>query len=127
MRSTKISAASRSSPTEYQIHAAFVEYVKTKHLADYLIHIPNEGRRSWREGKKQKALGLMKGASDLFLAVPTTRHHGMWHEIKSAKRKETTEQIEFGARMKLKGYEYKCSHSIDEAIANHEEYLRCSP
>ena len=45
------------SPTEDQIHRAFVEYVERKHptLAQLLIHVPNEGKRRFGRGKTPKA------------------------------------------------------------------------
>jgi UDP-2,3-diacylglucosamine pyrophosphatase LpxH len=119
---------------------AFVDYVNKVHseIASNLIKIDNENRCSWAEGKRKKKEGKRKGASDYFLAHPVRKTYkdnqdgslheyvvcGMWHELKTEKGKETLEQRMFGDRMIKSGYEYKCSHSIDEAIANLELYLK---
>ena len=117
-------------PTEYQIQCAFVEYVATKHphYRQLLIHIPNEGRRSWREGKRQKALGLTRGVADLFFCHPIidgeTQHYcGLWIEIKTGAGRISNEQKTFIAAMLAQGYQAKIARSVDEAIEIFEEYL----
>jgi hypothetical protein len=118
-------------PTEYQIQCAFVEYVEKKypHYRQLLIHIPNEGKRSWREGKRQKKLGLTRGVPDLFFAMPVIngemQHYcGLWIEIKTGAGRIRTEQKVFIANMLARGYQAKIVRSVDEAIAVFEEYIR---
>ena len=36
----------------------------------FFLHIPNEGKRSWNEGKKQKRIGMRKGAPDFLIFPP---------------------------------------------------------
>lgn len=122
-------------PTEYQIHTAFVEYVRVKYpeKAEYLIHIPNEGKRSVVEGKRQKALGLCKGASDIFFPMFHMKHledetvavfGGLWIEIKTKQGKETKHQIAFRERMTAAHYKAVCVHSLEGAIAIFEQYIQ---
>jgi hypothetical protein len=55
------STLNNNQATEYQIHKAFVQYVRKAHpdLAKLLIHIPNEGNRSHKGVSAQKALGFL--------------------------------------------------------------------
>ena len=48
----------------------------------YLIHIPNGGFRSSTEAAIMKGLGVKRGVSDLFLALPRQGLHGLWIELK---------------------------------------------
>ena len=127
------------SPTEDQIHRAFVEYVERKHptLAQLLIHVPNEGKRSLAGGRRQKLLGLRAGVPDLFFARP--RHidyfygngnklghcdyHGLWIELKS--RKGTVSKAQRNMMQELRNQEYwvVICYSLDEAINVFEYYI----
>lgn len=126
-------------PSEYQVQSSFVEYVRHKypHLSKSLIHIPNEGKRSLREGARQKALGLTRGVSDLLLAVPMQFYltledgtgatpiwrHGLWIEMKSGKGKLTKEQEEFLDLMATNGYRTAVARSFEEAVKIFEDYV----
>lgn len=124
-------------PTHEQIQMAFVDYVTKKYpeIAKHIVRIANDGKRSYYEGRKQKKLGLCKGASDLFIAWPQRQHMadgsygrwidkcGLWLEIKTAKDKESPEQMEFRTRMVSARYEAKTAWGIDQAIAIFEAYI----
>lgn len=130
---------SQYKPNESQICIAFVDYVNSRHasLSEDLIHIPNENRCSWPEGKKLKAMGKRAGVSDYFFArakrytvykvegyyEENRLYFGLWLEFKSEKGKCTLSQKSFGERQLAKGYQYKVVYSLDEAIAVFEEYV----
>ena len=133
-------------PTEHQIAASFVQYVELNHptVADSLLHIPNENKCSWAQGKKLKAEGKKAGVSDYFFAKPVVMRLegkiigeeqsyqdylicGLWLELQSKKGKESNEQKAFGERMKANGFAYKCVHSLDKAIEIFETYLKGKP
>lgn len=56
-----------------------------------LYHIPNEGRRSAREGARLKAMGLKAGVPDLCLPVARGGFHALYIELKAPKNGRTTE------------------------------------
>jgi hypothetical protein len=117
--------------SERQIQSLFMQWVEVQYppYRQLLIHIPNEGKRSLAEGRRQKELGLMRGVSDLFFAYPIVngqmQHYcGLWLEMKKKSGRETKEQISFRERMLKQGYQAKVAHSFDEAREIFEEYIR---
>ena len=52
-------------------------------IADWLIAIPNGGKRNAGEAARMKKQGVKAGVSDLFLALPAKRFHGLWIEMKA--------------------------------------------
>lgn len=99
----------------------------------YLIHIRNEGKRSIYEGAKAKKMGLMKGVSDLFLAIPSyfptnfapissINEAGFFIELKSKKGKLSIEQSNFLEEMNEIGYRtgvYYCWTDAAKAICDY--------
>ncbi|NPU91411.1 MAG: VRR-NUC domain-containing protein [Gammaproteobacteria bacterium] len=73
-------------------------------VLDYLVAIPNGGKRSKAIAGKLKAQGVKKGVSDLFLPVPLNERNGLWIEFKAAKGRATPEQLEWIDRMVDVGY-----------------------
>lgn len=118
-------------PTEYQIHKAFVQYVRKKYpvFADLLIHIPNEGKRSHKGVSAQKALGFRTGCLDIFFAKPKIMGYigadrfGLWLEIKSENGKLSASQSAFIFSMTHVGYEARVAYSLEEAIKIFEDYI----
>jgi hypothetical protein len=136
-------------PSESAIQQAIVEWakhinVRSYKLSDFLIKIPNEGKRSFKNGKIMKKEGLRKGVSDLFLALPIREKPtrtisissggcisiikpGLWLEIKSKKGKLSIAQMEWITLMALMGYEATCVYSVDEGIQAIKVYLGMKP
>ncbi|EKN4181136.1 VRR-NUC domain-containing protein [Yersinia ruckeri] len=73
-------------------------------IGDYLIHIPNEGKRGPKAARDAKRLGLRKGVPDLFLALPRGGYAGLWIEMKTLNGKPTVYQQQWIERMKNSGY-----------------------
>ncbi len=70
-------------PLEYVEQEALVRWIKLHPMiGDFLVKMDNEGKRSFAQAHYTKLMGLCVGASDLFLAYPTKRHHGLWIEVK---------------------------------------------
>lgn len=69
-----------------------------------LFHIPNEGKRSLREGANLKKAGLKKGVPDLFLPVPRGEYHGLFIEMKRVDGKAREEQQWWINRLIEEGY-----------------------
>lgn len=104
---------------------AFMDWVKfNPFIKKHLIAIPNEGKRHKITGKNLKRMGLVKGAPDYFLLIPTERYHGLWIEFKAGKRKLDKDQEQFFATAKEQRYECVVVYSAKEAIDEIKEYLK---
>lgn len=116
-------------PSEAEIAKTFVQYVRLKYPEESrsLIHIPNEGKRSQRQGIELKLQGLVPGVSDYFFAIPLSNYAGLWLELKSSRGKESYAQKAFGQRMLKNGYSYHCVYGLDAAILCFEGYLHLRP
>lgn len=102
-------------------------------VAEHVIKIDNEGKRTVGGHMLAKRMGLHKGASDMFIAWPTEQYSGLWLEIKpdgwkgpsGKKQKLHIEcQLNFIAKMNLKGYFAKMVVGVDQALAAVTSYLK---
>ena len=94
-----------------------------------VIKIHNEGLRSVATNVFLLKLGLRKGASDLFFAIPNKKYAGLFMELKKEKWKMTksqaahiNNQLEFISQMNANGYLAKMVIGADEGIALLNEY-----
>ncbi len=93
------------------------------------LHIPNEGKRSPVMGNILKRMGMRGGVSDIFIAYPTTKYHGLWIELKAKNaagqyNKPTIKQIVFIEDMRIMGYEAIVCNGADMAINVIMQYLQ---
>ena len=93
-------------------------------LADDLHHFANERKCSFDEGRKLKRMGVTKGVSDLFLALPLNGFHGLWIELKTEKGKLKHEQMEFIERKNQRGYVAIAVWGLETAQKIIIDYLR---
>lgn len=73
-------------------------------IADYLLAIPNGGRRDAREGARLKAEGVKPGVSDLLLPLRRGGYAGLWLELKAPGEKPNPRQRDWIERMTRAGY-----------------------
>jgi hypothetical protein len=91
-----------------------------------LVHIPNEGRRSKREGGRLKAMGMSAGFPDLLLLVPVYSYHGLAVEMKptgSTWCSVRTEQRLWLARLAGQGYRAEVAYGFDQGREILENYV----
>lgn len=85
-----VSRSKTNNPTEAQEQKALIRWWRES-AALYgldprtLIHPANEGRRTWGGATCLRAMGLIAGVPDLFLAAPRQPYAGLWIELKRAK------------------------------------------
>ena len=101
-----------------------MDWVRFHKLEKVVLHIPNERRCSPQHGAILKRMGVMKGASDLFIARASRGFHGAWLEMKAEKGKLSPSQKEFLERMATEGYFTACRFGAKETISTIEHYLQ---
>ncbi len=119
---------------EDKTQKAILQYLTAVHptARSYTIKIKNEGKHSIAGHMTNKATGLHKYASDLFIAWPTLTHYGLWMEVKpdgwtkprnKAERERVEGQLDFILKMKGVGYEGILVAGVDEGIEAINKYL----
>lgn len=104
-------------PSEEDIHLTVMEWVRCHPtIKDFVIHIPNQGKRSLRYGKLLKDMGMRSGVSDLFIAMAKHGYHGAWIELKQKKGRLSSEQKQFQIDMSEQSYYVTTCYSIERAI-----------
>lgn len=98
-----------------------------------LFAVPNGGARSKATAGKLKAEGVVAGVADLILLVPRSFHitdeyeadhcHALCIEMKTAKGRQSPEQMEWQYKVESKGYRYRVCRSLDEFMAVVDGYL----
>ncbi len=120
-------ATTKASPKEpireWQIQSALVKWARLRGLL--LISIPNAGKRSLHGGCREVTMGLMAGASDLFLAMPSRSGliHGFWIELKIPGKVPTTSQQHFFEAVRSQGYHADWYDDWQKAAQAIEKYL----
>lgn len=124
-------------PSEAEEQRTIVQWLRLQPLLrDRFFKINNEGKRSLAQGANLKALGMRSGASDIFIAFPTSLYHGLFLEVKrnmhyhaSAKQSPTwLAQIKFMEDVKSVGYDAHFCYGFDDCKKIVEHYfLSLSP
>ncbi len=100
-------------------------------LKGHVMMIGNEGRRNVVQAAVSRRMGLLAGASDLFIAKPVGKYAGLWLEVKKAceytKAQRNTDhwkrQEAFQERMRSVGYAAAFAFGAKEGIALISQYL----
>ncbi|PXW40593.1 VRR-NUC domain-containing protein [Erwinia sp. AG740] len=114
---------------ELEEQAALIEWAdKTVidgiRIGDYLLHIPNEGKRGPKAARDAKRLGMRSGVHDLFLALPRGEYAGLWIEMKAVGGRPTPGQLEWQELMRAAGYRAEICYGFDSARNEIERYLQ---
>lgn len=107
--------------TETAEQIAVVQYCEA--MKWYIVHIPNEGKRSPQTANLLKEMGLRPGFPDLFLFEPRGKWHGLAIEMKSEDGRLGKNQEEQLIALNKRGYAVKVAYSSAEAIKSIERYM----
>lgn len=113
---------------EFGIQKVFFQWLEAQYplVRRVTFAVPNGGKRTPAEGAHQRALGLTAGIPDIFMAVPTPEHHGLFIEMKREHGALTYKQIDAIRYLKSEGYKCVVCHSLIQAIDQVKDYLRSS-
>lgn len=111
--------------TESNEQIAAMDWLRAQHpnIAEYTMHIGNERKASYYAGYIMKRMGVLKGASDLFMAWPSGGYHGLFIEVKSKIGRPSPMQKAFIERMRAVGYKAEFCYGADEVINTMKEYI----
>jgi hypothetical protein len=79
---TRPGAGRVSRDREHVEQAHVVSWFRRTYPDLLMYHVPNEGRRSLREGARQKSMGLERGIPDLCVLKAASGYHGLYIEMK---------------------------------------------
>lgn len=123
-------------PTESQEQQTVIKWADMQPLKEFggkigrfLFAIPNGGKRLQREAVRLRAEGVRAGVPDLYFAYPSNGYHGLFIEMKRAKKSlshVSDEQIEWQERLNAAGYLAVVCYGADEAIKTITDYLNGS-
>lgn len=114
---------------ESRIQRAVIAWWSAKHkefgMPECLLFaIPNGLWLGARAGRFAKLEGLRSGVSDLMLAAPRDKYHGLFLEVKTEKGIASDAQMEFIYQAQLQGYFATVRYGYDEVVLAIETYLR---
>ena len=111
--------------SEYAECVAFYRWAQANPVvSDYLIKIPNEGRRNPFSGYCLKLIGLRAGVPDYFLPLANAKYHGLWIEMKACKQSSiTTMQKDWIAKLNKIDHHAVIAYGSVDAIRIVTEYL----
>lgn len=103
----------------------FVQWFKIQypHFAKQIMAIPNGQNVGPIVGRRLKDMGLLPGAPDIFIAVPTAIHNGLFIEMKTKGGRVSKEQAEVHDILRRNCYRVSICWSADEAMLATKEYF----
>ncbi|MGR5294758.1 VRR-NUC domain-containing protein [Vibrio mediterranei] len=105
--------------------ARLITYQGVK-VAEYITHVPNEGKRGYKAQSDFKKLGGSKGYPDLILDIPAGGFHGLRIEMKAPKgflSSVSKEQKEWITKLSIQGYKAVICYGFEEAKQTIVDYL----
>ena len=108
-------------PYEWEEQITVIQYCQLNNIL--CNHTPNEGKRSYSEGRKLKEMGLSKGFPDISILEPMGKYHGLYIEMKRKGNKLTEDQIKWLMELRARGYATALCYSASEAIDKIEKYM----
>lgn len=121
------SAKPKRANAEEDLHFSCMEWVKLRRhpLLDWLVHVPNGGKRPKGEAGKLKAMGTKAGYPDFTLPRRSGCWNGLAIELKAptGKGRVSPEQKEWLDMFSAEGWLVAVCISLDEFVAAIEIFL----
>jgi len=108
---------------EALIQWAALTVINGYRVGDYLVHVPNEGKRGPKAASEFKRAGGQAGYPDLILDIPSGQWHGLRIEMKAKGGKPTAAQLAWIERLREAGYRAEVCYGFDEASKLIQSYI----
>lgn len=123
-RGDKVIKPNGATPLESEEQEEFAAWLNAKGLL--WAHIPNERKATVRVMGELERQGMKKGFPDNFIAEPRGRYHGLFIELKRAKKRlssKSPEQRAWITALNAKGYAAAFCYGAEEAKRTVLKYL----
>jgi hypothetical protein len=124
-RSTRLPAPMKISEDDLQIACfEWIELMRPAHpILEWVIHVPNGGKRPRGAAGKLKAMGVKPGVLDVLLPLPYNGWSGLAIEMKVGANKTTEQQDDWLAVFHASGYYTAVCYSAEEFMAHVNKFL----
>lgn len=98
----------RRNRDEHKLQVSCVKWFRLQYPkhARLIFSVPNGGKRNIREAVTLKQEGVLKGVSDIIVAIPNKQNHGLYIEFKTKTGRQSKEQKQFQKAVQSQGYRY---------------------
>jgi len=87
-------------------------------------HVPNEAKRTGRQGYQLKLQGMSQGVPDILIFDRNEQYNGFAIELKVGYNKASDEQLRWLDNLALRGWKTLISNDIDEVLQEIDAYFK---
>lgn len=109
---------------EDKLQNAVMSYFELQYPEAFVIHVPNEGKRTPFERYKFKYLGGVSGVPDILCFSPNAKYSGLAIELKAGYNKPTKNQESCLEALKKANWSAHWSNSFDETKELIDNYFK---
>ena len=109
---------------EDHLQNAVMNYFRAIYPKAFVIHVPNEGKRSPFERYKFKYLGGMAGIPDILCFEPKGKYCGLAIELKVGYNKPTDNQKKCLKTLENAKWDAQWSNSFDDVVGIIDNYMK---
>ena len=109
---------------EDRMQESVMKYLATKYSGSFVVHIPNEGKRTRFEQFKLKKMGVVAGMPDVMIFDPRGGFSGLAIELKAGYNKPTENQKKCLRELENRNWKVFWSKSIDEVLEKIDNYMQ---
>lgn len=124
-RSARSPAPMKVSEDDLQISCfQWIELMRPAHpILEWIIHVPNGGKRPRGAAGKLKAMGVKPGVLDVLLPLPFNGWAGLAIEMKVGRNKTTEQQDDWLQVFEASGYYTAVCHTLEDFMSHVNRFL----
>lgn len=124
-RSARSPAPMKVSEDDLQISCfQWIELIRPAHpILEWIIHVPNGGKRPRGAAGKLKAMGVKPGVLDVLLPLPFNGWSGLAIEMKVGSNKTTEQQDDWLQVFEASGYYTAVCYTLEDFMSHVDRFL----
>jgi hypothetical protein len=104
----------------------WIELMRPAHpILEWIIHVPNGGKRPRGAAGRLKAMGVKPGVLDVLLPLPFNGWSGLAIEMKVGRNKTTEQQDDWLEVFEASGYYTAVCYTLEDFMAQVTLFLNC--